>query len=145
MGYPLVGFYFNVEFIGLDDATDNDIRFQEVSGLSAEIGTEELKEGGENRFTHKLPMPAKYSNLTLKRGVVTDTGLIQWFRDAVESFTFKPLTVKVSLLNENAKPVMTWNFVNAYPIKWSVSNLDAKKNEVMVDTIELAYQYFTRI
>ena len=145
MGYPLVGFYFNVEFLGLDHATDNDIRFQEVAGLSSEIGTEELKEGGENRFSHKLPMPAKYPNLTLKRGVITDTGLIQWFTDAVENFIFKPLTIKVSLLNEIGQPTLTWNFVNAYPVKWTVSSLDAKKNEVLVDTIELAYQYFTRI
>ncbi|MDX1671723.1 MAG: phage tail protein [Balneolaceae bacterium] len=151
MDYPAVGFFFLVEFIGLDDITDSDIRFQEVSGLSSEIGVEELKEGGENRFAHRLPQPAKYPNLVLKRGVLTDTALLKWFRDAIENFVFDPVTVKVTLLqlpgasqNQPGGPLINWNFVGAYPVKWSVSNLSATKNEVAVDTMELAYKYFTK-
>ncbi|MFH5833424.1 phage tail protein [Halalkalibaculum sp. DA3122] len=145
MEYPAVGFHFKVEFSGLDGATDNDIRFQEVSGLTAEIGTEELREGGENRFAHRLPQPAKYQNLVLKRGLLTGTALIQWFRDAIEHFSFDPLVVNVSLLNEQGNTLINWNFTGAYPVKWAVSNLDAQKNEVVIDTIELAYQYFTKV
>ncbi len=145
MDYPLTGFHFKVEFMGVDDLTDNDIRFQEVSGLSSEIGTEDVKEGGENRFTHKLPLPAVYPNLVLKRGMMKNTGLVTWFRNAIENFDFKPVMLKVSLLNEEHNPVMSWNFVNAYPVKWSVSDLDATKNEVVVDTVEITYQYYTQI
>lgn len=160
MEYPAVGFHFKVEFMGLKGATENDTRFQQVSGLNAEIGTEELKEGGENRFAHRLPQPAKYQNLVLKRGLLTNTALIGWFRDAIENFIFQPLDVNVTLLNtetvdnsdkqsnespdQKIMPLMTWNFIKAYPIKWSVSNLDASKNEVVVDTVELAYQRFTK-
>ncbi len=144
MEYPAVGFHFKVEFVGLDGATDNDVRFQQVSGLTAEVGTEELKEGGENRFAHRLPQPASYQNLVLKRGLLTDTALIDWFRDAIENFVFDPVTVDVSLLNENSDPLMYWSFIGAYPLKWSVSDLDAGKNDVVVDTIELAYQRFTK-
>ena len=71
-GYPPVGFHFRVEF-GLDGAGDQDSRFQEVGGLSAELGTEELQEGGENRFVHRLPTLPKYGNLVLKRGLLTDS------------------------------------------------------------------------
>lgn len=145
MDYPMTGFHFKVEFIGVDDLTNNDVRFQEVSGLSSEIGTEDVKEGGENRFTHKLPLPATYPNLVLKRGMMKNTGLVSWFRNAIENFAFEPVTLKVSLLNEEHDPVMSWNFVKAYPVKWSVSDLDATKNEVMIDTVELSYQYFTQI
>jgi phage tail-like protein len=145
MDYPMVGFHFKVEFIGVDDLTDNDVRFQEVSGLSSEVGSEDVKEGGENRFTHKLPLPASYPNLVLKRGMMKKTGLVKWFRNAIENFVFNPVTVKVSLLNEEHEPVMTWNFVRAYPVKWSVSDLDAGKNEIVIDTVELSYQYYTQI
>jgi len=144
MADPAVGFYFLVEFNGIDDLKDGDIRFQEVSGLGAELGVEELKEGGENRFAHRLPAPAKYSNLVLKRGLITDTALLKWFRNAVENFEFNPVSVKVSLLNDIGKPLLNWNFVGAYPLKWSVSNLNAQKSEVMIDTIELSYQYYTK-
>ena len=83
--YPPVGFHFRVEFI-LDGTVESDTRFQEVSGLSAELGTEEVVEGGENRFSHRLPTRAKYSNLTLKRGLLTESGLIDWCRNAIENF-----------------------------------------------------------
>lgn len=46
--FPPVGFHFRVEF-ELEDAREKDTRFQEVSGLLAEVGTEEIPEGGENR------------------------------------------------------------------------------------------------
>lgn len=150
MKNPAVGFHFLVEFSGIEDLQDIDTRFQEVSGLNSELGTEELKEGGENRFAHRLPTPAKYSNLVLKRGLVTETALLKWFRNAIENFEFKPVTAKISLLNvaehdqEKSHPLMNWNFVGVYPLKWSVSNLNAQKNEVMIDTIELAYKYFTK-
>jgi phage tail-like protein len=57
--YPPWGFYYKVEFTGLKGK--NDVRFQTVSGLSVEYDMEEFKEGGENRFTHKLPGRTKYA------------------------------------------------------------------------------------
>ena len=48
--YPPVGFHFKVEVIDLADALDDDVRVSEVSGLSVESASEEVPEGGENRF-----------------------------------------------------------------------------------------------
>jgi len=142
--YPPSGFHFRVEF-GSFPAED-DSRFQEVSGLSAELGIEELVEGGENRFSHRLPTRAKYGNLILKRGLFTDSGLISWCRNAIEHFEFSPETVNVTLLNENHKPVAeTYSFVNVWPLKWSVSDFKAQDNSLVIETLELAYQRFSRI
>lgn len=44
--YPPVGFHFRVEVLGLT-ANANDVRFTEVSGLSVEMGTEEIAEGAK--------------------------------------------------------------------------------------------------
>lgn len=148
---PPTGFHFRVEFIGVDGA-GNDIeqRFQEVSGLSLEIETEELREGGENRFVYKLPKRAKYPNLVLKRGMLRNTALLDWLNSAMNTFfivavyDFKPADLVISLLDENSEPVAVWNIVQAYPLKWSTSDLRATDNSVMIETIELAYQYFER-
>ena len=142
--YPPVGFHFKVEF-RLDDATDGDSRFSEVSGLSSELGVEELAEGGENRFTHRLPSRAKHGNLVLKRGMLNGSRLIRWFRDAVEDFEFKPADLLVTLLNEEHKPLAGWSFIGTWPVKWSVSDLRAQENSVVIETIELAYRYYTRV
>jgi phage tail-like protein len=137
-------YHFEVEFLDIAGVTKNDMRFQDVSGLSAEVGIEELQEGGENRFTHRLPTRAKYPNLVLKRGMLTDSGIIGWFREAIEDFEFSPATVLVKLLDHEHEPLVTWNFMRAWPVKWVVSDLKATENSIVVETIELAYQYFRR-
>lgn len=143
--YPPVGFHFRVEF-SLGAVGDRDSRFQEVTGLSAELGTEELQEGGENRFVHRLPTLPKYGNLVLKRGLLNDSGLIQWCRDAIENFSFEPTTVNVTLLNEKHEPLgFTYSFVRAWPVKWAVSDFKAQENGLVVETLELSYNYFTRV
>lgn len=141
--YPPVGFHFRVHFSGIN-ATGEDAQFQEVAGLTAEINVEELVAGGENRFSYRLPVRSKYANLILKRGMLTSSGLISWFRDAIENFTFKPVDINVELLNENNNTMTSWNFKQAYPVKWVISDFKAQENSLVVETIELAYQYFTR-
>lgn len=144
--YPPVGFHFRVEFVGFLPSDGKDTRFQEVSGLSAEIGTEEVLEGGENRFSHRLPTRAKYSNLVLKRGFLKDSELIKWCKDAIENLQFEPKTVNVTLLNEQHQPLAeTYSFIRAWPVKWSISDFKAQENAIVVETLELAYNYFTRI
>ena len=143
--YPPVGFHFRVT-ITLPEVGDKDSRFQEVTGLSAELGTEELQEGGENRFVHRLPTLPKYGNLVLKRGLLIDSGLIKWCRDAIENFSFEPTTVDVTLLNEKHEPLgFTYSFVKAWPIKWAISDFKAQENGLVIETLELSYNYFTRI
>ena len=137
-------FHFKVEFQDIPGVATNDSRFQDVSGLTAELGIEEVKSGSENRFSHRLPTRAKYSNLVLKRGMLADSGLIQWFKDAVESFSFSPATVVVKLLDKDHEPLQSWSFIKAWPVKWSIAEFKATENAVVVETIELAYQYFKR-
>jgi phage tail-like protein len=152
--YPPSGFHFKVEFTSVDGANaDVEQRFQEVSGLSVEVETETLREGGENRFEYKLPKRAKYPNLVLKRGMLTNTALLSWFKSSMNAYflaitipplDFKPSDILITLLDESDQPVAIWNVVQAYPLKWSVSDLKATENAVMIETIELAYQYFER-
>ena len=40
------------------------------------------------------------------------------------------------------KPVRVWNLINAYPVKWSVSDLNATANAFVVESMQLSYQYF---
>lgn len=139
--YPPVGFHFSVEFSGLD-AKGLDAQFQSVSGLSVTLDTEELAEGGENRFKHKFPVKAKYPNLVLKRGLVVDSELIKWCRSALESFEFEAKDLTIKLLNEEHEPLQTWNVVHAFPVKWAVEDFNAQESKLTVETLELAYQYF---
>ena len=139
--YPPVGFHFKVEFVGIGN--DNDIRFQSVSGLSVEFDTEAYKEGGENRFEHTLPVRTKYPDLSLKRGMLTDSKVIDWCLDAFQNRVFIPVHINISLLNEEHQPLKTWSVYNAWPKKWSVSDLNAQDNSIVVETLDISYNYFT--
>lgn len=142
--YPPVSFHFKVEFTGLG-SQEIDVQFQSVAGLSVDIETEEFAEGGENRFKHKFPVRTKFPNLVLTRGLATNSELINWCQDAIEGFIFDPIDLTVKLLNEEHKPLVTWNVVHAYPVKWKVSDLNAEENKIAIETIELAYNYFTLV
>ena len=146
-----LGFHFKVEFGagdgGKDLAIDNsghEVRFQEVTGLTSEIGIETYEEGGENRFSHRLPNRAQFGNLVLKRGMLIDTKLKGWFESALHNFTFEPIAVTVVLLNGENEPLDSWSFHNVWPVKWVISDLKAMENAVMLETVELAYQFFER-
>lgn len=138
--YPAVGFHFKVEFVGL--GTDNDTRFQTVSGLALEYETESYKEGGENRFEHSLPVRTKYTPLTLKRGLLSDSAVIAWCLSAFQDRVIHPIQVHVSLLNESHQPLKTWQLFGAWPKKWSVADLNAQESAVLVETLEICYSYF---
>lgn len=139
--YPPVGFHFKVEFQGIG-ADPIDTYFQEVSGLSFDIEKEAVKSGGQNRFTYQLPTRANYSNLVLKRGLLTNSKLIDWVNDTVETMEVTLATILVTLLNENHQPLITYNCVNAWPQKWSVSDFNAQESKLVVETLEIVYQYY---
>ncbi|HSF89852.1 MAG TPA: phage tail protein [Saprospiraceae bacterium] len=139
--YPPWGFYYKVEF-EISQAK-NDVRFQSVSGLSVEYDTEEFKEGGENRFTHKLPVRTKYADLILKRGMLVNSEVSKWCNDAFRNREFKPSNLSIILMNEKGEPLRTWNVSHAIPKKWSVSDLNANENAIVIETLELTYRFFT--
>lgn len=35
-----------------------------------------------------------------------------------------------------------WTFYNAYSVKYSVSDIKSQENELVIESIELAYTYF---
>ncbi|MEM9544986.1 MAG: phage tail protein [Bacteroidota bacterium] len=139
--YPPVSFYFNVSFNGIGSKRI-DTHFQSVAGLSVEMQTESVGEGGENRFEHILPLKTKYSDLSLKRGLFADSDLIQWCFDAFESTIITPVTLDISMLNKEGDPLFSWHVVHAWPKKWSVSDLNAEQNAVSIETLVLNYRYF---
>ena len=145
--YPPVSFYFQVVFTDNGDSVDTS--FSEVSGLSLEIGTEDVEEGGENRFVHKLPKAAKHGNLILKRGIAEmSSPLVTWCQSVLEGDMSSPVTsmvVMVYLMDEERFPIRAWMCDNAYPVKWEVDGFNSTKNEVAIETIELAYYSLSRV
>ena len=137
--YP-VGFYFELSFRGEDAA------FQEVSGMSKELSVEEVVCGGENRFKYRLPTVSSSQNLVLKRALIPEgSKLIDWCASSIDeglANKITPYDVSVSLLDAEGSVCVMWTFHSAYPVKYSISDLKSQENEIVMETIELAYTYF---
>lgn len=143
--FPL-SFRFSVTFfVGGIIPNLLDIYFRKVSGISSEIKTESINEGGQNLYARRLPTTVDYGNLILERGMVVGSPLNTEFNLAMSGLKIKPGNVLITLFNENAIPVSGWVFLNAYPVKWTVSDLDADEDTIVVDTMELAYDSYKSI
>lgn len=137
--YP-VSFYFSLSFKGEDAA------FQEVSGISKEMGIEEVVCGGENRFKYRLPTITTSQNLVLKRALIPGKSeLADWCASCMDdgmAYKIQPHDVSVSLLGPGGTVCSMWTFYNAYPVKYAVSDFKSEDNSLVIETIELAYTYF---
>lgn len=140
---PPVGFHFKVEVLGLTPVAD-DLRFTEVGGLALEVATEEVAEGGENRYVQRYPGRAKFGDLVLKRGLLKASKVWEWAQKCIEELDIEPHDVNVTLLNGSHEPLMTWHVVGAFPVKWSISDLNATSNAFVVETLTLSYRHFRR-
>lgn len=134
--YPHVSFNFLVELDGIVRAA-----FQEVGGLDSTIDVIEHREGGENITTRKYPGQVKYSNITLKWGMADDTELYAWHRMWV---TGDPSAGRkngsIVLLDRQGQEKARWNFVNAWPAKWTGPAFNAEGSDIAIETLELAHE-----
>jgi phage tail-like protein len=151
--YPPPGFYFRVTVLGAGAAvaelTGVDASFQEISGIDVRFDVEEVVEGGENRFVHRLPKAARYEDLVLKRGVVTrDSFFAEWVGFTIGSSLSLPIATQnllVTLQDGDGWPVVAWAFVNAYPLRWETAPMDSMANQVLTETMTFSYNYFERL
>jgi phage tail-like protein len=116
--------------------------FSEVSGLEAEVDIFEYQEGGVNGFTHKLAGPAKFPNVTLKRGITHSNGLWEWFSKVAQG-KIERKNLSVVLHNQAGDQVRRWDLTQAYPVKWVGPGLKADENATSIETLELAHKGMT--
>ncbi len=87
---PYAGFNFVVAISGItDDGRSIKGAFSEVSGLEAEIEVIEYRTGAEEACVRKLPGLRKFSNITLKRGIVGDLALWNWMIRATKGHAYR--------------------------------------------------------
>jgi phage tail-like protein len=130
--YPTCRFYVKI-------GGETQAVFTEVSGLQVELEVMDYREGGNNGFIHRLPGFAKVGNLSLKRGIVRKNDFYTWFKQIADG-QFVSKNVSVIMYDVQGSPVMTWNFTNAYPVKWIGPHFQASESAVAVETLELAHE-----
>jgi phage tail-like protein len=143
---PLQGFRFFVMFVeNLAFPMVLDMRFNKVSGLTVSAELKHVDSGGENNENYWSQGAAKYQNLVLSRGMPLFSPLRGKLEASLTSAKHFTATVFVFLQDESGLPVAAWQFENARPVKWQFSDLDASQGGAVIETIELAYERFTKL
>jgi phage tail-like protein len=135
---PLPVFCFHV---ALQDLTD-EVFFKSVSGLKWETEMIPVKSGGQNNTMFQLVGSTKWSNLVLKQGFTRSSQLLEWRR----SWTGRAGVRKsgtITQLDTALNPQASWKFIRGVPVKWEVSEFDASKSELAIETLEIAHEGLT--
>ena len=123
-------------------------RFTEVSGLEMSIAVEEIEEGGENNFVHKVPGRMTWPNITFKRGITQTDNLIEWMRkssgelfdDAGDKLT--RATVGITMLSSSGRPLREWQVEGAFPVSWKGPSFSASNDDFLTEELEIAHHGF---
>ncbi|MDU1891990.1 MAG: phage tail protein [Dysgonomonas sp.] len=143
---PPVEFYFQVQFHFRDQRIS--ASFMEVGGLEQEIITEEsgLAENDGTRI--KLLKEIRHGNITLKRSLEpVSEKITAWVKGSfsyIENGRISPCMLVIFLMDSKRHAVACWACSHAYPIKWSLSTLDAQKSGLAIETLTLTYNRIER-
>lgn len=136
---PFVNFNYLVEIDGITRAA-----FHEVSGLDSTIDVIEHREGGSNTSPHKLAGQTKHANIVLRWGMTADDELWLWHKTVVDG-TIDRRNGSVVLLDRKGTEVSRWNFVRAWPSKYTVPSLSAEAADVAIESVELVHEGMERV
>lgn len=129
-----------VTTIALSNVIDRPVGgFSECTGLEMSLEVEDYKEGGNNGAVLKFPGRVKWENITLKKGLTTNTVLWDWFFDFVQGRGERKDGV-ITLQNEAHEPHTVWGFRRGLPLKYSGPQLNAAQNNVAIESIEIAHE-----
>ena len=136
---PLPVFCFHVQLPGIGA----EAFFKSVSGLQYEAEVVPVREGGQNLTTFQLPGGVKWSNIVLKMGFTKDSassGMLKWRKEWTAPRGGKRIDGTITQLNTALQPKASWTFKRGWPVKWEISEFDAAKNELAIETLEIAHE-----
>lgn len=122
--------------------------FSEVSGLEVSVETEDVMEGGQNGFVHHLPGRMTWPNITLKRGITKHDNLLDWLnKSSGESFAkggnkLERKPAAITLIDRTGKRLRTWEFTDAFPVKWSGPTFAVTSNDSAQEQLEITHHGF---
>jgi len=113
--------------------------FKGVAGLRYETETIPVRAGGVNDTTYNLVGATKWTNLVFKQGFTKSSQLIQWRQEWMQG----KMNRIGGTITQALQPKAQWTFVRGWPCKWDVSEFDASKSELAIETLEIAHDGLT--
>jgi len=137
---PYPGYNFEVVIAGVsDDGRAVRGSFAEVSGLEVVIDPIEYRTGSEDTTVRKIPGLKKFTNIILKRGIIGDLAFWNWLLEGMHG-EVRRTDGQIILLDESRNEVIRWIFKRGWPCKWTGPGLNARNNEIAIETLEICHE-----
>jgi phage tail-like protein len=138
---PYAQFNFLVD-LGLGNTDGPEAGFQECSEIGMSVDVIAYRNGNEKtNDVRKLTGLARYSDVTLKRGIIGVLDLYNWLDEIRNGDEGASRSVTIQLRNEDhTQTVMTWKLLRARPVKYVTGPLNAKGTDVAMEELVLAYE-----
>jgi phage tail-like protein len=128
--YPIPTYRFVVS-VG-----NEDIPFNNVSGLDIKFDTIEYRDGTGNWF--RMPGQRQTTTITLKKGVFPGDSIMYDWINSISLNKVEKKDITISLTDDaGTRLLLTWNVSNAFPTSFTSPALDATSNEAAVQELTL--------
>ena len=134
-GVPYSQFNFLLQFEG---ASETQAGFQECSGLGLEMGLSEYRDGNlPTQHVHKITGTYKTADVTMKRGVINETGLSAWLEEARTGGNARREVTLTLQSEDRTQPAQTWTLSGARIVKCIGDLLNTEEAQVAVEELVL--------
>lgn len=138
--FPYGQFNFLVD-LGTGSTDGPQAGFQECSEIGMAVDVIEYRNGNDKaNEVRKLTGLARYSDVTLRRGIIGSLDLYKWLNQIRNGDQGAVRTVTIQLQNEDHTQVaMTWQLQRARIVKHVSGPLNARGTDVAMEELTLAY------
>jgi phage tail-like protein len=145
--FPIPSYQFSIEMAGKTVAL-----FQTISGMETTRKVEPLDVGGMNDYSLEFPGHVSFSHITFAVGLTSSDFFWRWMMSG--SLDGYALSKNFTLVQRRPNPdlskdpaifpiVKRWDFKNAFPVSWKISDLNLDDStKIVIETLELSFDYF---
>lgn len=119
--------------------------FSECTGFDTSTDAVEYREGSDPPSARKLTGLTKFSNITLKWGLTDAKEIWEWRKQVIDGKMKEARrNGSILVLDEQGNEKVRWNFTNGWPSKYDPADLNAKANDVAIETLEITHEGLER-
>jgi phage tail-like protein len=138
---PIPSYQFSLEIDNVTVAL-----FQTCTGMEVKRETLTINEGGLNGYSLELPGQMSFGHVTFSAGLSSSDFYWKWMMTGQLDGWIQARNIILTQFRPSPneyKPVRKWNFQNAYPVSWKISDLDVSNTEkIVIESLELSFDYF---
>lgn len=152
---PHTNYHFRVDF-GIPGFFVKDVGFKNIDSFGVKLNPLKpptlpgVKVSETDLAMQKVnpTLVPEYSDLTMHRGMISGSMLINWLEMQIISRKKIPIPIIVTMLDSEHLPIYSWFFFNAYPISWETGPFNAMasgENAILVEKITFKYMFYKQV